>query len=93
MAEAMDQDKTIEYFRELIALDQAGERTTVVIGPWAAMSLIIMLQLSLRHPEVSTSVKNGALDVLGQLETLFTGTYGEKIIAAGYDTSQDVPRG
>lgn len=93
MAEELNETETVKYFDELIKLDMAGERSPVSIGPWSAMSMIILLQLSLRHPEVPTNVKNGALHFLGQLEDLFKGTYGEKIIAAGYDTSQDVPRG
>lgn len=90
MAEEFNEAATVAYFNELIEMERAGERSPVSIGPWSSMSVIILLQLALRHPEVSTSVKSGALDVLGQLEVLFDGTYGEQVIRAGYDTSLDV---
>lgn len=89
MADVPDQAATIEYMKELIRLEQEGQRAPVLMGPWSAFAVISLLQLSLRHPGVSASIKSAALDILGQLETFFAGTPGEALIAAGYDVSQD----
>lgn len=90
MAEVPDEAATVAYMNELIELEKAGERTPILIGPWSSFAVISLLQLSLRHPGVAPSIKNAALDILGQLEVFFKGTPGEALIAAGYDTSQDV---
>ena len=90
MAEVPDEAATLAYMNELIELEKAGERTPIMIGPRSSFAVISLLQLSLRHPGVAPSIKNAALDILGQLEVFFKGTPGEALIAAGYDTSQDV---
>ncbi len=90
MAEVPDEAATVAYMSELIELEKAGERTSVLIGPWSSFAVITLLQLSLRHPGVAPSIKSAALDILGQLEVFFKDTPGEALIAAGYDTSQDV---
>lgn len=89
MADVPDQAATIEYMKELIRLEQEGQRTPVLMGPWSAFAVISLIQLSLRHPGVAPSIKNAALDILGQLEPFFKDTLGEALIAAGYDTKQD----
>jgi hypothetical protein len=91
MADVPDQAATIEYMKELMRLEQEGERAPILIGPWSAFAVISLLQLSLRHPGISTSIKSAALDILGQLEPLFKGTPGQALIAASYDTTQDKP--
>lgn len=69
--------------RRLIDLERAGERTTISIGPFGAMTLIGLLQLATRHPDLARTTKDIARDVVQQLAPLFVGTEGEEIIRRG----------
>lgn len=80
----------IDWTESLIRLDQAGERTMIAIGPYSAFSLICLLQLATRHPEVSPMIKRYARDVARQLYPLFAGTPGEQLIKKGEHPEWDV---
>lgn len=78
-----DEKVGVAYMLKLAEAEQAGERATVVIGPFAAMNIIGLLQLATRHPDMPVRQKQIARDFVHQLEPLFAGTYGETIIRQG----------
>jgi len=80
----------IDWIENLIRLDAAGERTTIAIGPYSAFSLICLLQLATRHPQVSPMIKRAALSVARQLYPLFEGTAGEEMIKKGEHPEWDI---
>jgi hypothetical protein len=83
MNDQEEEDQQVEYMKKLIDLEMAGERTEVRIGPFTAITIIGLLQLSTRHPEMSRRMKDAARDFIRQMEPLFTGTPGEEIIRRG----------
>lgn len=78
-----DEAEQVAYMRRLIELEEAGARTTITIGPFGAMVLIGLLQLSTRHPDLDRRTKDMARGVVQQLAPLFTGTPGEEIVRRG----------
>jgi len=80
------------YLAELHRLETAGERTTLVIGPWTAFVMISALQLATRHPDLSPAMRADIGAFIDQARSWFTGTPGEELIRRGDDPRQDVPR-
>jgi len=78
-----DEQELVAYMRQLMDMEKAGERTTIVLGPFGAMALIGFLQLGTRHPYIDAPLKNVARDIVQQLQPLFAGTLGEEIIRRG----------
>jgi hypothetical protein len=83
----------IEYMKELARLEKAGERTTMVIGPYAAMLLAGVIQGATRDPNLSEPMREVLRGLVRQIEPLFVGTPGEQIIQMGYDPEFDRPVG
>lgn len=83
--------EAVAYLKHLYDLEEGGERTTLVIGPWTAFVLIGGLQLATRHPGMSPTQKATLDDFIAQAATWFTGTPGEALIRAGNDPGQDAP--
>lgn len=85
----------LKYLAELIEAERAGERGTLEIGPFAAFTLISMLQLVTRHPGLSPAQKEMARGLGRQLEPWFVGTPGEELIRRGshpeWDYLEPVP--
>lgn len=71
----------MEYMRLLWDLEQSGERTTLVIGPYTAMTLIGALQFVTRH--VDGNPRKELRRFVDSLRTLFVGTPGEEIVNRG----------
>ena len=78
-----EEEKQVAYMRQLIDLEKDGKRTTIVIGPFSAMTIIGLIQLATRHPDMEKRTKDIARDFIRQLEPLFSGTEGEEIIRRG----------
>jgi hypothetical protein len=87
MPDPRDDPDTITYLATLAALENAGERTTLAIGPYSAFTIIGALQLALRHPQLGDVVRG---IVGGDLRTLFDGTPGEALIRLGDDPANDI---
>lgn len=83
MTEAEEEKQFVEYMVTLAESERAGEKATIVIGPFAAMIIIGLIQLSTRHPDMEKRSKDIARDFIRQLEPLFVGTLGEEIIRRG----------
>lgn len=79
----------IEHVRKLMELEKAGERTTLVIGPFAAFLLIGVLQFGTRDPNMSGYQREVLRGLARQLEPLFTGTPVEESIRQGYHPEFD----
>lgn len=77
------------YLRNLHELEQAGERTSIAIGPFSAIVVIGALQLATRHPSMSEDHRELIGQVVDQMRPLFAGTIGEQIIDGGNDPEQD----
>jgi hypothetical protein len=90
MADDNDEAAHLAYVMRLHEIEHAGERTTISIGPFSAITLIGLLQLSTRHPDASRTVKDVARDIVRQLEPLFAGTEGEEIVRRGSHPEWDV---
>jgi hypothetical protein len=87
----MTDEEAIAYVKRLYELEEAGERTTIVIGPASAFSLIGMLQLVTRHPSLSARQLAIARSMIDDLRSMFKGTLGEEIIARGDNPVYDRP--
>jgi len=86
----MTEAESIAYIKTLMQLERDGERTTIAIGPFAAFSLIGMLQLVTRHPEIGDGQLIIAHSIISDLATLFKGTPGEELVEAGNNPALDV---
>lgn len=85
-----DERETADYVRELMEMEKAGERTTIVIGPYSAFSLVGLLQLATRHPELPPNLRAVAQGIYRQLYPLFKGTRGEEALFKGEHPEWDV---
>jgi hypothetical protein len=81
----------VEYLKQLIELEQAGERSTLSMGPYTAIMIIGAVQLAWRHPGMNPTMCSTLHDLIDQMEPWFVGTLGQEIIAKGWDTSEDRP--
>jgi len=79
----------IAYMKLLWELEEAGERVPVQMGPFTAISVIGMLQLALRHPEMTGPAAVAARGIIDQMRPFFTGTEGETIINMGDNPEYD----
>lgn len=59
------------------------QMAVISIGPFTALTLIGMLQLATRHPDMSKIQKTMVRDIIDQMRPLFVGTSGEEIIRRG----------
>jgi hypothetical protein len=87
-----DEAEAEAWIRELWRLEQHGDRTTLAVGPYTAFIVIGVLQLATRHPRLPAGHRLVADEFIGQLRTLFDGTPGAAIIAAGDNPARDVPQ-
>jgi hypothetical protein len=71
------------YMRELADLERAGERATLMVGPFSAMLLIGWIQMVSRNPKMTATERQLAQAMIEQLEPFFAGTTGEEIINRG----------
>lgn len=78
-----EEEAQVAYMRRLIELETSGERTTFTLGPFGAITLIGLLQMATRHPDLSWRIKDVARDIITQLQPIFAGTPGEEIIRRG----------
>lgn len=85
-----EEQQTADWVRSLIELEKSGERTTITLGPFSAFTLIGLLQLATRHPEMSPSIRKTAQDIYRQLYPLFKGTRGEEVLYKGEHPEWDV---
>lgn len=89
MSEADD----LEAIKQLAIAEQAGERHSIPIGPFTAFTMIGMLQLVTRHPDI----ENGQLAIARSvIESLAKGFKHNPaimdLIRRGNDPAHDVPR-
>jgi hypothetical protein len=90
-AHAQDSEaQMVAYMKTLYEMEDEGERTTISIGPFTAISMIGILQLGTRHPGLSKVQLDIIRSIIRQLEPLFTGTPGEEIIKMGNHPEFDV---
>ena len=87
-----DDAAAVAYVNELYRMEQAGERTTLVIGPFSAFTMIAALQLATRHPGMTDSQRGTLRDFIDTAKTWLTGTPGEALLAAGDDPANDIER-
>jgi hypothetical protein len=87
-----DEAAATAWIRELWRLEQRGDRTTLAVGPYTAFIVIGVLQLATRHPRLPPGHRLVADEFIGQLRTLFDGTPGAAMIAAGDEPARDVPQ-
>jgi hypothetical protein len=85
-----DDERFIEYTMELVRLEKAGERATLVIGPYTAITMIGLLQMATRHPGMAGQMRQIVADIIEQLAPLFAGTPGEEMIRRGGHPEFDV---
>jgi hypothetical protein len=86
------QQEALEWMAQLAQAERDGERTTLVLGPLSAFTLIAALQLATRHPQLSPGQYAMICEFIDQVRPWFTGTPGEALIDAGADPAADVPR-
>jgi hypothetical protein len=72
--------EAVAYVKELRDLEAAGERTTLVLGPYTAFIMIASLQLAARHHSMTAGQRDTLAAFTGQAMTLFTGTPGEALL-------------
>lgn len=80
----------VDYLLHLHQLEEEGELTAFSIGPRSLFEMIAALQLALRHPHISGTMRDRLLQVTRQLATVYDGTLGEQIIAKGYNPEFDM---
>lgn len=83
MTDEEEVEQQVAYMKKLVDLELAGERTEIKIGPFAAITIIGLLQLSTRHPDMPRRMKDAARDFIQQIAPIFAGTPGEEIIRRG----------
>lgn len=81
----MDEEERsgIEYMKTLLELEQKGERATISIGPYTAMTVIGALQLATRHPAMAGLPVKVIRNLVDQFKPFFEGTQGEELIKKG----------
>lgn len=84
--------QTFEALLEFARAEQAGqaEELTVTMGPYTAFTLIGLLQLVWRHPDLSPQMRQ----VIEKIARLLQGRFGTDIqaeIELGWNTACDVP--
>ena len=81
----------LEHVKRLAVAEQAGERHTVPIGPFTAFSLIGMLQLVTRHPDLGAGQLTIARSVIDDLARGFEHDPAiMELIKKGNDPAHDV---
>lgn len=78
-----DEAAQVAYMHQLIDAERRGERTTLVVGPFTAMTMIGLLQLATRHPGMLAGQLKVARDIIDQFHPLFAGTPGAELIRRG----------
>ncbi len=89
---AIDETRILEELQVLAELEQSGqaEQATIRLGPFSAYTLIGLLQLCARHPDIAADLSHMALlhRIVDPLTGLFRGVLAESI-ALGWDPEQD----
>jgi hypothetical protein len=83
----------MSYLRHLMDLERSGERAPILIGPYSAMCMIGVFQMTLRSPALDRGAAAQVRGWIEQLTPFFAGTFGEKIIELGNDPEYDRPGG
>lgn len=91
-APALGEFDPAAYIHTLVRLEQAGERSTLIIGPYSAFALISALQLTLRHPSVDGLIAAVIRDMIGTMLGWFAGTPGETLLSQGDDPANDMTK-
>lgn len=79
----------VDYVAQLMTLEQAGERTPVLIGPFSLITTIGALQLVLRRPDVGNTVRSVLTQLIDAWRAPFDNTPGEVIIDQGFNPEFD----
>lgn len=82
----------LAYLETLARLERAGERSTLIVGPYSAFILISALQLALRHPEVGGAVAAELRRIVTEMRKWFAGTPGQVLLDQGDDPANDMTR-
>jgi hypothetical protein len=89
----MSEDEDLAAIRQLAEAEQAGERHKIPIGPFSAFSLIGMLQLVTRHPDLGEGQLAIAESMIRDLAKGFEHNPAiMDLIRRGNDPAHDVPR-
>lgn len=89
MSEAND----LEHIKQLALAEQAGERHSIPIGPFTAFSLIGMLQLVTRHPDLGAGQLKIAQSIIDDLAKGFAHNPEiADLIRRSNDPAHDVPQ-
>lgn len=89
----MSEAEDLEHIKRLAVAEQAGERHSVPIGPFTAFSLIGMLQLVTRHPDLGAGQLKIAQSVIDDLAKGFAHDPAiTDLIRRGNDPANDVSR-
>lgn len=79
-----------DIVRGLIEAEARGdEKTTLVLGPYAAYMIITTIQLATRHPDVGEPLKEQLRDIARQFESMFAGLPAGELLALGWDPRYD----
>lgn len=89
MPDRPNEAEMLAYMLDLKEVDDAGERLSLLVGPYTALVLVGGLQLATRHPAIPDAVRAQLLAMIGQFRALFAGTPGEHIIDRGNDPQFD----
>jgi hypothetical protein len=86
----LDDADALAHVTRLIEIEKAGERAVFAVGPFTAFTLVGVIQLATRHPELGAFSKD-ALRELGDqmIETWFAGTQLHPVLVAGWDPAHD----
>lgn len=89
----MSEAEDLEQIKRLAVAEQAGERHSIPIGPFTAFSLIGMLQLVTRHPDLGAGQLTIAQSVINDLARGFEHNPAiTDLIKRGNDPTNDVPQ-
>jgi len=70
--------------------DGTADRATLCVGPFTAFCMIAALQVAVRHPVVSGSMKTTLRSIVDQLKPWFDGTPVEEALRRGDHPEWDV---
>ena len=89
MSAGADEAEMLAYMRHLWEIEEAGERVPVSFGPFTAITVVGLLQLGLRHPDLSSGQRAITNELIDQFRPFFAGTLGETLILMGDDPRND----
>lgn len=80
----------LEYISHLVHLEQAGETTPMMLGPYTLITMIGLIQLGMRAPDHSPQMVRIAHRLVSSLAIPFAGTMGAEIVAQGWNPAMDM---